>query len=104
MLIFLVYKGKGITDQERNILANQLLILGFLRSSADFLTTGPAPSYTASKKKRRPDDDDDGEDDVVVEKNANLTDDEESSLTDEATGTRGTILITLRNVVPYTLW
>ncbi|KAF7323153.1 DUF2431 domain-containing protein [Mycena chlorophos] len=45
--------GKGITDQDRNILSTQLLILGFLRSAAGFLAQGSIPNVLASKKKRK---------------------------------------------------
>ena len=97
--------GKGITDQDRNILSNQLLILGFLRSAANLLTLGPVPSFSSEKKKRKPDDDD--EDDVVDQALAAPLDLQEENgfiTQNETVQTRGTILITLRNVPPYTLW
>ncbi|KAH9049493.1 hypothetical protein EDB84DRAFT_1453049 [Lactarius hengduanensis] len=67
------HAGNGITDQDRNILSNQVLILGFLRSAAKFLVSGPVPQSQPSRK-RKPG------------------------------HARGTILITLRNVSPYTEW
>ncbi|KAH9043698.1 hypothetical protein EDB85DRAFT_1911769 [Lactarius pseudohatsudake] len=70
------HAGKGITDQDRNILSNQVLILGFLRSAAKFLVSGPVPQSQPSRK-RKP---------------------------QTAGHARGTILITLRNVSPYTEW
>lgn len=90
--------GKGITDQDRNILSNQVLILDFLRSAAPFLVSGPVPSITGSRKKKSSEDDDDDHDEE--------TRDEDDEQMDEAQHTRprGSILITLRNVVPYTLW
>ncbi|KAH8991974.1 hypothetical protein EDB92DRAFT_1859242 [Lactarius akahatsu] len=84
------HAGKGITDQDRNILSNQVLILGFLRSAAKFLVSGPVPQSQPSRKRKRSSDDDD---------------DDDSGQTAETAGhARGTILITLRNVSPYTEW
>lgn len=98
-------EGKGITDQDRNILSNQLLILGFLRSSTNFLALGPVPVFSAPRKIKRKENDDD-EDEDVEENGGNVTEDEEYMIAASETvvQTRGTILITLRNVVPYTLW
>ncbi|KAF8499213.1 hypothetical protein F5888DRAFT_1793991 [Russula emetica] len=84
------HAGKGITDQNRNILSNQILILGFLRSAARYLVRGPAPQLQPSRKRNRPSSDDewtDGDNDQTIDGRA-----------------RGTILITLRNVPPYTEW
>jgi 25S rRNA (uracil2634-N3)-methyltransferase len=100
MCIWLV--GRGITDQDRNILSNQMLILGFFRSAANLLTLGPLPSFSSAKKKKKPDDDDDDGDGIVNE-GLPVGPDEESNL-NSIVQTRGTILITLRNVPPYTLW
>ncbi|KAJ7755012.1 hypothetical protein DFH07DRAFT_886135 [Mycena maculata] len=91
------HAGKGLTDQDRNILSNQLLILGFLGSAADFLVNGPVPEIFSSKKRKRPDDDD-GPDEEDLD-----TDMEDDNIAQPVTY-RGTILITLRNVVPYTQW
>ena len=70
-------------------MSNQVLVLGFLRSAAKFLVSGPVPQLQPSRKRKRPstddeDDNDDGEDQTAC--------------------ARGTILITLRNVSPYTEW
>jgi 25S rRNA (uracil2634-N3)-methyltransferase len=83
--------GKGITDQDRNILSNQVLILGFLRSAARFLVRGPVPQLQPSRKRKRPEEDgeDEGHADDVVSADGRA---------------RGSILITLRNVPPYTAW
>lgn len=94
--------GKGITDQDRNILSNQILILGFLRSASRFLAEGPVPSYTNQRKKKPTSDDDDDEDEV--EQNETAIEGGESLPPPSAPCSRGTILITLRNVPPYTLW
>ncbi|KAF5368540.1 hypothetical protein D9758_002477 [Tetrapyrgos nigripes] len=93
------HAGKGITDQDRNILSNQMLILGFLRSAAKFLKSGTVPVVNRSgKKKRKPDDDEDDE----AEEDREMDVDEPAPHTNSSE--RGTILITLRNVSPYTLW
>jgi 25S rRNA (uracil2634-N3)-methyltransferase len=94
------FTGKGITDQDRNILSNQLLILGFLRSAAGFLVNGSIPEIFSPRKRKRPDDDDGAEEDEDMGDSTNL---EDSNIA-QAAACRGTILITLRNVVPYTQW
>ena len=84
--------GKGITDQDRNILINQTLILGFLRSVKPFLAMGSIPQFNnARKRKLNPDEEE--EDSGHDSDNRNGEE-----------GRRGTILITLRNVAPYTQW
>lgn len=91
------HAGKGITDQDRNILSNQMLILGFLRSVVGCLAEGTIPTYNLSRKPNRPaggDDDDDVNDDEDID----------ASSPSIAQGARGTVLITLRNVPPYTNW
>ncbi|KAF7307243.1 DUF2431 domain-containing protein [Mycena indigotica] len=88
------HAGKGIADQDRNILSNQLLILSFLRSASGFLVQGPIPAVNTSRKRKTASEEDE--------------DDEVQSSAMEAppvTSTeRGRVLITLRNVVPYTQW
>ncbi|KIY73396.1 hypothetical protein CYLTODRAFT_417072 [Cylindrobasidium torrendii FP15055 ss-10] len=83
------HAGKGITDQDRNILSNQMLILDFFRSAENMLKRGPRPSIQSAKKRKTEDDD---------------QDEDEAPATAEAKATRGSILLTLRNVPPYTLW
>ncbi|KAH9929736.1 uncharacterized protein B0H18DRAFT_996018 [Fomitopsis serialis] len=88
------HAGKGITDQDRNILANQVLILDFLRSAAPLLTSGPVPTIMRPRKRKAdPDEDEDDAPDHAEEADAN-----------NLTSPRGSILITLRNVPPYTHW
>ncbi|KAJ3516258.1 hypothetical protein NLJ89_g1231 [Agrocybe chaxingu] len=53
------HAGKGITDQDRNILSNQLLVLGFLRSASEMLQLGPIPNVAPSKKRKSGDEDED---------------------------------------------
>ncbi|KAL5533658.1 hypothetical protein ACEPAG_118 [Sanghuangporus baumii] len=106
------HAGKGITDQDRNILSNQILLLSFLRSVASFLVTGPIPSVHAPRKrKRRPedeesDDDDDDERQAQNEDDMSGVEDLQRETLDSVnhSRSRGTVLITLRNVPPYTDW
>ncbi|KAI9513128.1 hypothetical protein F5148DRAFT_1273351 [Russula earlei] len=89
------HAGKGITDQDRNVLSNQVLILGFLRSAAKFLVRGPVPQLQSSRKRKRLSDDDGDE----------LTDEGDNQIVGvSGRRRRGTVLITLRNVPPYTEW
>ncbi len=69
-------------------MSNQVLILGFLRSAAKFLVRGPMPQLQPSRKRKRSSSDDD--------------DDDQTAQT--AGPARGTLLITLRNVSPYSEW
>ncbi|KAG6855860.1 hypothetical protein H0H87_009977 [Tephrocybe sp. NHM501043] len=100
------HAGKGINDQDRNILSNQVLILGFLRSVSKVLSLGPIPSFTTPKKRKSSEDDDD-EEELVEEPMLVETEEGEHFefiVPENIVKTRGTVLITLRNVVPYTLW
>ncbi|KAI0783398.1 hypothetical protein C8Q75DRAFT_784008 [Abortiporus biennis] len=89
--------GKGITDQDRNILSNQILLLGFFTSCSKFLCPGPVPVMHVKKKKKSPEDDED---------ESKQDDNEEEDLmgSSDTIRPRGTVLVTLRNVSPYTLW
>ncbi|KAF5377331.1 hypothetical protein D9757_008004 [Collybiopsis confluens] len=92
------HAGKGIDDQDRNILSNQILIRGFLHSAAKFLKKGPVPNITGNKRRMvaAADDDNDNDDEGI-----------QSDIEDEndvTASNRGTVLITLRNVPPYTSW
>jgi 25S rRNA (uracil2634-N3)-methyltransferase len=91
--------GKGISDQDRNILSNQMLILGFLSSASRFLVPGPIPVAFQSRKRKRSDDEEESGDDGGSE------DEDAMDLSGSSSAlARGTVLITLRNVVPYTQW
>ena len=83
-----------------------MLILGFLRSAANMLTVGAAPSLTSGKKKRRTKDDEDEDEDMAAPADETAQDSEEYEffVPDQSIPTRGTVLITLRNVLPYTQW
>jgi 25S rRNA (uracil2634-N3)-methyltransferase len=92
--------GKGISDQDRNILSNQLLILDFLKSAASLLENGAVPLMTSRNpcKKRRTEMDSDEDDTQDLHLGADKT------FGSPEIKARGTVLITLRNTPPYTLW
>lgn len=84
-----------------------MIVLGFLRSAAKMLTLGAAPSLTSGKKKRTEDDEEEDDDeDMAAPADETAQDSEEFRffLPDQSIPTRGTVLITLRNVLPYTQW
>ncbi|SCZ89779.1 BZ3500_MvSof-1268-A1-R1_Chr9g10590 [Microbotryum saponariae] len=114
--------GQGITDQDRNVRANQTLVLGFFRSVAPLLRVGTSSIAAAGAKKaqtnkkgkrtRRDDSedeappighgDDDFDSDMEVD-SAQLADPALRPLPPPPT-TSGTVLVTLRTVSPYSLW
>lgn len=123
--------GAGITDQDRNVLTNQRLLLSFLRSVAPILSKGVPPKELLPKKPRTDSDDEEDEPPASTWISAKLDgddsmDENESSDDDEFTGVppasdsddagpikpfqfppparQGIILVTLRDSVPYTLW
>lgn len=116
--------GAGHKDETRNILANQLLILRFLISVAPFLTAGPLPQHAAGASKCRKEELSDDEEEGVQDLDAEVSGLEELDEMTEADQTilaktnaqlaalqslrppnkRGSVLITLRNASPYTLW
>ncbi|KAG8219403.1 hypothetical protein J3R82DRAFT_325 [Butyriboletus roseoflavus] len=94
------HAGKGITDQDRNILSNQRLILDFLRSAPHCLILGPIPLIHPARKRKQQDGDDDDEE----PQEDDISGSDIDMAPTAATGERGTVLITLRNVPPYTAW
>ncbi|KAK0564824.1 hypothetical protein OC844_001535 [Tilletia horrida] len=111
--------GAGHKDETRNILANQLLLLRFLVSAAPLLSTGPLPAWvqaSLSGKKRRNEESDDEEDaEEGGQGGGDVTDlDDDDDEHNNLYGPRhasmavpkraGSVLITLRNCVPYTQW
>ena len=84
------FAGKGIADKDRNILSNQLMILGFLRSASGFLVKGPQ-TLGGQKEQAR-----------GCEDNTDAGSEEEGELNSQADSPGGTVIITLRNVPPYT--
>lgn len=110
--------GAGIKDQDRNILTNQHLILAFLRACPPILTRGksrlPVDPKTGKKahkhhqaKRRGGEPDHDDEDaDADADASAALA---TAVSTGEAKtlhppSKQGTVLITLKHKIPYTLW
>ena len=69
------------------------MILGFLRSVSGFLVRGPSPTLVSRKKKGKAEK---GEDDTDTDSNP------EGESSGHAGSSRGTVIITLRNVPPYT--
>lgn len=123
--------GAGHKDETRNVLANQLLILRFLISVAPFLTVGTHPSYapgSASTSRKRAGSDDEDELDDPQDDGDNASDIDEILLAGpdsheadrailddtqarisalrslQPPSRQGSVLITLRNASPYTLW
>ena len=101
--------GAGHKDEQRNVLANQLMLLRFLVSIAPYLTQGRAPAYVTGKARRSSDDEDEDEDEDNPAGHRHAGEDEFLS---EHTIWRplsppmrqGSVLITIRNTPPYTLW
>jgi len=107
--------GAGHKDESRNVLSNQLMLVRFLVSVAPFLTTGAVPAYaskgTKEVKKRSMEDEEDtaGLDQIISQE-----EDEEEDITTAEDQKKsggftippyaGSVLITLRNCKPYTLW
>lgn len=81
-----------------------MLILGFLLSASKVLSQGDVPSFSVSKKETKHEDDDDPEETKPQVTEGNLVEENEFLMPYEFVRTRGTVLITLRNVPPYTLW
>lgn len=109
--------GAGITDQNRNVRANQTLILRFFRSVAPFLRTGTSSSTvpTVSKKNKKPkragrqnsDDEADNWDHDKSKTEVELDEDETNlalAIAPPVPTTAGTVIITLRTATPYSLW
>lgn len=86
--------GAGHKDERRNVLANQLLLLRFFVSVAPFLTKGPPPRHMAPKKKSVDSDESEDEQEVASEVPPYFA----------PPARQGSVLVTLRNASPYTLW
>ncbi|GAA5875135.1 hypothetical protein JCM3774_001649 [Rhodotorula dairenensis] len=121
--------GQGITDQARNVRANQTLLLDFYRSAAPLLRTGKAHALSSSAKANhgRPDtgsdNDDDGDDDEDLLLEGQAAAQEASDIANlgllgdpsmqagiaapaapPPSANRGTVLLTLRTNGPYASW
>ncbi|EAL19070.1 hypothetical protein CNBH1720 [Cryptococcus deneoformans B-3501A] len=116
--------GAGITDQDRNILTNQHMLLKFFRSVEPLLTEGPThipiPQSSSSKsnskdkkrKQKKPSSDDeaapepeDEEEDFFFNDDPTFTN-PKIVVPKEFTPPKraGTVLITILSCPPYTLW
>ena len=71
-----------------------MLLLNFLSSASKLLRQGPIPTVHKKRKRKKPEDDTSDEEEQ----------DEDEDMVMEGPTPRGTILVTLRNVVPYTQW
>ncbi|BGP25561.1 DUF2431 domain containing protein [Rhodotorula toruloides] len=113
--------GQGITDQTRNIRANQTLLLDFYRSASLLLRSGTARAPGLSRAVQRALDKDadgagaveDGFDEDEQEELRMILESASATTGEEATSvipipppptTRGTILLTLRTNAPYSSW
>ncbi|MCO5585043.1 hypothetical protein L7F22_038975 [Adiantum nelumboides] len=113
--------GAGHKDESRNVLANQLLLIRFLISAAPLLNSGQPPIYVqkqlgkpqTQKRKRdneEQDEDDEFEFEAISDNELDFSDtNEEIPNSVQPTIVRplphaGSILITLRDCKPYTLW
>jgi 25S rRNA (uracil2634-N3)-methyltransferase len=109
------FTGAGIKDQDRNIISNQRLIIDFLQSVATLLAKGKDPRSvpgSGRKKRKRNDEDSDEEEDAGGRnQDFDVDDSVACDIAEQESGsfrrpppTKGTVLITLRDTAPYTLW
>jgi 25S rRNA (uracil2634-N3)-methyltransferase len=99
--------GSGEKDQERNVRLNQTLLLRFLRASAPFLaeaSSNSLSSHDKSRKRKRGDHQDDDDDEGSIPSDPEEEEITASSATKTSSGRPGSILITLRTSMPYSLW
>ena len=120
--------GAGIADQDRNILTNQHMLLDFFASAASMLAKGIPPKValpsSGKKKKAGGNEDDSGDEDVTADGQRHeqnlpgkgIEDADQFQPSDNIVTRRhgdyerpapkrqGTILVTLRDSSPYTLW
>lgn len=92
--------GAGHKDESRNILSNQLMLLRFLVSVAPLLSQGSAPVYTTSGRKAKKG----SEESDVEEQEQELEETLRSHSGFQTPSFAGSVLITVRNSKPYTLW
>ncbi|GAA5968875.1 hypothetical protein JCM3765_005822 [Sporobolomyces pararoseus] len=99
--------GQGITDQDRNIRANQTLLLDFYLSASNLLrngtthltSTSKSASSSASRLSRSP------SPPALLDESLSLGSLDPSTLPPPPPPkTRGTIILTLRTQPPYSLW
>jgi 25S rRNA (uracil2634-N3)-methyltransferase len=91
--------GMGIADRERNVVANQRVLVGFLKSVAGVLEEGAVPDPSGKKK---------GKGRRKVDEVEFSEEEEERGLGDSlrrgGEKRAGSVLVTLREQEPYTLW
>lgn len=88
--------GMSIADQDRNIAANQSTLLGFLASVRRYLAEGAVPDSNAKGKKDAKSD--------VYEMSEDEEGGEDAALVKAGPKRAGSVLVTLREQEPYTLW
>jgi 25S rRNA (uracil2634-N3)-methyltransferase len=97
--------GAGHKDETRNIMSNQLLIIRFLVSASRLLTRGALPVYVPGQEKKES-----AEQDWEGDEEMSSDEDDQGGVQENvpsklhAPNRCGSILITLRNCKPYTLW
>ncbi|CAK9783314.1 hypothetical protein CC85DRAFT_282051 [Cutaneotrichosporon oleaginosum] len=105
--------GKGITDQDRNVRANQVLLLRTLKSVAPLLTVGPSAFPLPSKKKKKgpapkrpraPSFSPVGDDEYEDEDEDGMRSTRPVPASFTPPDRQGTLLITLLNQPPYSEW
>jgi len=106
--------GQGIADQDRNIRSNQELLQGVFKAAPAVLKKGVsnASRITPKKTKRKSKIGPEGDKSLSYDEMGNETEnsDQDTQLYDVTGETemsskfRGTVLVTLRDTFPYTLW
>jgi 25S rRNA (uracil2634-N3)-methyltransferase len=94
--------GAGHKDESRNILSNQLMLIRFLVSVAPLLSRGPVPSYMSSKGKARKGSADSEPEEEVEESEIESEEPRKDGFC--VPPHAGSLLITVRNCKPYTMW
>ncbi|KAJ1302433.1 hypothetical protein OPQ81_002751 [Rhizoctonia solani] len=84
--------GLSIADQDRNIVANQSTLLGFLASVKPYLAEGVTPDPNPKGKNAKKVEDNSDEEESIV------------PVLESKHKMAGSVLITLREQEPYTLW
>lgn len=93
--------GLGIADRDRNVVANQSTLLGFLKSVKEVLEVGIVPGEQGKGK---------GKEKARVGYEVEFSDDEDDNVGGRGVGLgdgekrAGSVLVTLREQEPYTLW
>jgi 25S rRNA (uracil2634-N3)-methyltransferase len=115
--ILTLFTGKGIADQDRNIRSNQGLLQGFFKAAPAVLKEGSSnASRVTAKTKRKSKVGPDGEESPSYNGAESERDESDQDIelydttrsgnweTEMSSKHRGTVLVTLRDTSPYTLW